>query len=186
MTVEAPISKYKKTNFKIFFGICIAVAVIFAYDGYLSKYKWSGRYGFYKKNVLDNDGKPTPTMNFNRKSPPFFLAGAVLFAVYLYLLKDKRLIADENELVISSKKRISYDSIQQIDKTHFRARNEKRKFVGNPDGKVEVQEDSSPPPEGYFIITYKNKNGKKINYKISDRKYDNLPAVLEHLVAKIT
>ena len=195
MAVEAPISKYKKTNFKIFFGICIAVAVIFAYDGYLSKYKWSGRYSFYKEQVLDNDGKPTPTMNFNRKSPPFFLAGAVIFAVFLYVIKDKKLLADENELVIRDKKRISYDSIQQIDKTHFRTREEKpreekRKFVGHSNRKLEVevqvQEKSSPPPEGYFIITYKNKDGKNVNYKLSDRKYDNLPAILEHLVAKIS
>ena len=185
MAIEAPISKYKKTNFKIFLGICIAIAIIFAYDGYLSKYKWSGRYSFYKEQVLDNDGKPTPTMNFNRKSPPFFLAGAAIFAVALYVIKDKKLIADENELVISDKKRISYDSIQQIDKTHFRTRKEKRKFVSNSNGAVEVQEKNSPP-EGYFIITYKNKNGRNIKYKISDRKYDNLPAVLEHLVEKIS
>jgi len=161
MAVEAPISKYKKTNFKIFFGICIAIAVIFAYDGYLSKYKWSGRYSFYKEQVLDNDGKPTPAMNFNRKSPPFFLAAAVLFAVALYVIKDKKIIADENELVISDKIRIPYDSIQQIDKTYF----EKK---------------------GFFIITYKDKGSGEARLRLSDKKYDNLPAVLEHLVAKIT
>ncbi len=161
MAVEAPISKYKKTNFKIFFGICIAIAIIFAYDGYLSKYKWSGRYSFYKKQVLDNDGKTTPAMNFNRKSPPFFLAGAVIFALVLYVIKDKKLIADENELVISDKKRISYDSIQQINKTYF----EKK---------------------GFFVITYKDKGGGEARLRLSDRKYDNLPAVLEHLVEKIT
>ena len=161
MAIEAPISKFKKTNFKIFLGICIAIAIIFAYDGYLSKYKWSGRYSFYKEQVLDNDGKPTPTMNFNRKSPPFFLAGAVIFAVVLYLLKDKKLIADENELVISDKKRISYDSIQQINKTYF----EKK---------------------GFFVITYKDKGEGEVRLRLSDRKYDNLPAVLELLVAKIS
>ena len=161
MTIEAPISKFKKTNFKIFLGICIAIAIIFAYDGYLSKYKWSGRYNFYKEQVLDNDGKPTPTMNFNRKSPPFFLAGAVFFAVALYVIKDKKLIADENELVISNKKRISYDTIRQINKTYF----EKK---------------------GFFVITYKNKRGGETRLKLSDRKYDNLSAVLEHLVEKIS
>lgn len=161
MAIEAPISKFKKTNFKIFLGICIAIAIIFAYDGYLSKYKWSGRYSFYKEQVLDNDGKPTPTMNFNRKSPPFFLAGAVIFAVILYVLKDKKLIADENELVITDKKRISYDSIQQINKTYF----EKK---------------------GFFVITYKDKGGGEVRLRLSDRKYDNLPAVLELLVAKIS
>ena len=161
MAVEAPISKYKKTNFKIFFGICIAIAIIFAYDGYLSKYKWSGRYRFYKEQVLDNDGKPTPTMNFNRKSPPFFLAGAVIFAVALYLIKDKKLIADESGLVISERKRIPYDTILQIDKTYF----EKK---------------------GFFVITYKDKGDSEVRLRLSDKQYDNLPAVLEHLVAKIT
>ncbi len=161
MAIEAPISKFKKTNLKIFLGICIAIAIIFAYDGYLSKYKWSGRYSFYKKQVIDNDGKPTPAMNFNRKSPPFFLAGAVVFAVILYVVKDKKLIADENELVISDKKRIPYDSIQQINKTYF----EKK---------------------GFFVITYKNKGEGVARLRLSDRKYDNLPAVLELLVAKIS
>ena len=161
MTIEAPISKFKKTNLKIFLGICIAVAIIFAYDGYLSKYKWSGRYSFYKDQVLDNDGKPTPTMIFNRKSPPFFLAGAVIFAVALYVIKDKKLIADENELVISDQKRISYDSIQQINKTYF----EKK---------------------GFFVITYKNNGDGEVRLKLSDRKYDNLSAVLEHVVKKIS
>jgi hypothetical protein len=59
MAIEAPVSKYTKTNIKIYIAVCVAAAVIFAYDGYLSKYKWSGRYSFYKKHVLDNDGKPT-------------------------------------------------------------------------------------------------------------------------------
>ncbi|MBN1804620.1 MAG: hypothetical protein JW837_05175 [Sedimentisphaerales bacterium] len=159
MAVEAPISKFSKTNLKIYIGVCIAAAVIFAYDGYLSRYKWSMRYGFYKKQVLDNDGKPTHTMIFNRKAPPFFLAGAVLFAVILYLKKDNKLIADENELIINNKKRIPYDSIQQIDKTHF----EKK---------------------GFFIIIYKDKSRDRI--KLGKNKYDNLDAVLEHLVAKIS
>lgn len=161
MAIEAPISKFKKTNYKIFLGICIAIAIIFAYDGYLSKYKWSGRYSFYKEQVINNDGKPTPTMNFNRKSPPFFLAGAVFFVVALYVVKDKKLIADENELVISDKKRISYDSIQQIDKTYF----EKK---------------------GFFVITYKNKGEGVARLRLSDRKYDNLPAILEYMVVKIS
>ena len=38
MAIEAPISKFKKDNFRISISICLALAVIFAYDGYLSKY----------------------------------------------------------------------------------------------------------------------------------------------------
>jgi hypothetical protein len=161
MAIEAPISRYKKNNVKIYIGICVAVAIIFAYDGYLSKYKWSGRYSFYKEHVLDNDGKPNPTMNFNRKSPPFFAGAAVLFVVYLFVIKNKKLVAEENELIFSEKDKIPYDSIQKIDKTYF----EKK---------------------GFFVITYKDEQGKEIDKKITDRNYDNLAPILDHLVAKIT
>jgi len=161
MAIEAPVSKFAKTNIKIYIVACAAAAVIFAYDGYLSKYKWSGRYSFYQEHVLDNDGIPTQTMNFNTKSPPFFFGAAVLFTVYFFVIKNNKLIADENELVFSAKQKIPYDSIEAINKTYF----EKK---------------------GFFVITYKDQSGKEINRKISERKYDNLPAILDHLVAKIS
>jgi hypothetical protein len=161
MVIEAPISKYKKKGLIIYIALCIGVAVIFAYDGYLSKYKWSMRYSFYEKHVIDNDGKATSTMKFNRSSPPFFIGAAVLIGAYLYAIKNKKIIAAEDELIISDKEKIAYDSIQKIDKTYFKSK-------------------------GYFIITYKDKNGRETIHKLSDRKYDNLEAVLEHLVAKIT
>ena len=161
MAIEAPVSKFAKTNIKIYIAVCATVAVIFAYDGYLSKYKWSGRYSFYKEHVIDNDGKPNQTMNFNRISPPFFLGGAVLFTVYFFVMRNKKLIAGEKELVFSNKLKIPYYSIESINKTYF----EKK---------------------GFFIITYKDRTGRQAERKLSDRKYDNLTAVLDHLVAKIS
>lgn len=161
MAIEAPISKFKKNNFMISIALCLAMAAIFAYDGYLSKYKWSKRYSFYKENVIDNDGKPTPTMNFNRKSPPFFVAAAALIGAYLFAIRNKKLIADDNELIFSDKKKVPYDSIERIDKTYF----EKK---------------------GVFIVTYKDEGGNEIDRKLSDRTYDNLGALLDHLVAKIS
>jgi len=161
MAIEAPLSKFAKTNLKIYIVVCVAAAIIFAYDGYLSKYKWSGRYSFYQEHVLDNDGVPTQTMNFNTKSPPFFFGAAVLFAVYFFVIKNNKLIADENELVFSAKEKILYDSIEAINKTYF----EKK---------------------GFFVITYKDDSGKQVTRKISERKYDNLAPVLDHLVAKIS
>ena len=161
MAIEAPVSKFTKTNLKIYIAACVAAAVIFAYDGYLSKYKWSGRYSFYKEQVLDNDGIPTSAMNFNTKSPPFFVGAAVLFAVYFFVIKNNKLIADENGLVFSAKEKIPYDSIEEINKTYF----EKK---------------------GFFVIKYKNESGKQVDRKLSERKYDNLPAILDHLVAKIS
>lgn len=190
MTIEAPISRHKKTNFKIYIAVCIVVAIIFAYDGYLSKYKWSGRYSFYKEHVVDNDGKPTATMKFNRGSPPFFIGVAVLLGVYLFAIKNKKIVAGKNELIIpstslrtgSNKERIAYDSIQKIDKTHFRSKT-KRKFVGDQSGNVQ---ETHSAPEGYFIITYKDNSGREVKRKLSSRTYDNLAAVLDELVAKIS
>ncbi len=161
MAIEAPISKHKKTNLKIYIGACVLAAAVFAYDGYLSKYKWSRRYSFYKKEVLDNNGKPTATMNFNRKSPPVFAAGAVLLTAYLLAIRNRKLIAEGNELVISAKKRIPYQCIEKIDKTHFDSK-------------------------GFFIVAYKDESGRQVNLKLSDRTYDNLGAVLEKLVAEIS
>jgi hypothetical protein len=153
MPIEAPISRYRKTNLKIYIVLCIALAAWFAYDGYFNK-------KFIEKHT-EEDSKPNSTLIFNQKSPPFFAAAAVLFGVYLFVIKNRKLIADENELVFSDKDKIPYDSIQSINKTYF----EKK---------------------GFFVITHKDENGKEIERKLSDRNYDNLAAILDHLVAKIT
>ena len=159
MAIEAPYSKYSKTNFKIAIVLFLAMAIIFAYDGYLSKYEWSLRRSFYEKHV--KDGKPDFDMVFNQKSPFVFVAHAAVLTVWFWARKNKKVLADENELIISDKERISYDSIQQIDKTYF----EKK---------------------GFFVITYKDKDGKEVRHKLNERTYDNLAAILEHLVAKIS
>ena len=114
-----------------------------------------------KVKNTDENGKPNSTLVFNQKAPPFFAAAAVFFGVYLFVVKNKKLVADENELVFSAKEKISYDSIQSINKTYF-------------------------DKKGFFVITHKDKHGKEINRKLSDRKYDNLAAILDHLVAKIS
>jgi hypothetical protein len=159
MVIEAPISKFRKNNLKVYTAACIVFAIVFAYDGYLSKYQWSHRSSFYEKHV--KDGRPDDTMIFNRTAPIFLVALAAVFMGRLWTIKDKKLLAGENELVISDKERISYDSIQKIDKTSFDSK-------------------------GFFIITYKNKNGSEVNRKISDRTYDNLAAILDKLVAEIS
>ena len=153
MAIEAPISRYKKNNFVIYIVLCIVAGGWFAYDGYINK-------KFIEKNTND-DGTPNSTLVFNQKSPPFFAAAAVLFAVYLLVIKNRKLVADENELVFSEKDKIPYNSIQKIDKTYF-------------------------DKKGFFVITHKDEHGKEINRKLSDRNYDNLAAILDHLVAKIS
>jgi len=160
MAIEAPLCKHKKTNFKIYIAACIIFAVVFAYDGYLSKYEWSRRRNFYEKHI--KDGRPDETMIFNQIIPILLAAAAIGLAARLWAIKDKKLVADESELMISNREKISYDSIQKIEKTHF------------------------DPTRGYFIVTYKNKDGNEVNLKISSKTYDNLAAILDELVAKIS
>jgi hypothetical protein len=159
MAIEAPVSKLRKNNLKVYTAACIVFAIVFAYDGYLSKYQWSHRSSFYEKHA--KEGRPDDTMIFNRTAPIFLVALAAVLMGRLWAFKDKKLLADENELVISDKEKISYNSIQKIDKTGFDSK-------------------------GFFIITYKNEDGSEVNRKISDRAYDNLAPILDKLVAKIS
>ena len=159
MVIEAPISRFKKNNLKIYAAFCIVFAIVFAYDGYLSKYEWSHRRSFYEKHI--KDGKADHTMVFNQIAPILLLAAAAVFAGRARKLKDKKLLADENELALGNKERIAYDTIQKIDKTYFESK-------------------------GFFSITYRDKNNSEVNCKLSNRTYDNLAAVLEHLVTKIS
>ncbi len=153
MTIEAPYSKYSKNNFKIGIVVCIALVIWCVYDAYFNEK--------FKEKYTDADGKPTDWLVVNRKAPPYLIGVAALFGAYLFAVKGKKILADENELIISDKKRISYDSIQQIDKTYY----EKK---------------------GFFVITYKDKRDNEVRLRLSDRKYDNLTALLEHLVTKIS
>jgi hypothetical protein len=152
MAIEAPYSKFKKTNLKIYIAVCIVFAIWFGYDGYFNEK--------FRKEHAPN-GVPDGTLVFNQKSPPFFIGLAVLLGVYLFVKRNKKVIADENELIIGGKDRMSYDSILKIDKTYFKSK-------------------------GYFLVTYKDKDGHEANRKLSRRTYDNLKAVLDELVAKIT
>jgi hypothetical protein len=163
MAIEAPYSKYSKNNFKIAIVVCIGGAVIFAYDGYLSKYEWSLRHSFYEEHVKDS--KADSTLVFNQKAP--FVLGplAVILIAWFLVRRREKLIADENELIIISmyrdSEKIPYDSIQKIDKTYFNSK-------------------------GYFVITYKDNDRVESKRKLNAGQYDNLEAILEHLVGKIT
>lgn len=229
MAIEAPLSRYKKSNYKIWMAGLIGLTVIFAYDGYLSEYSWSHRRSFYEEHTrkplgelptsltegLDagpispdlsgefekvgvslssdatvsvsqadlqwdiNDGAETYTivkdqdkaelfkvepdgiMLFNRLSPPVFVAMAVVLTVLYRRSKNGRVTAEENELIVNGKRRIPYDAIQKIDKTHFERK-------------------------GFFTIVYQLDGRGETKLRLSDRQYDNLKAILDHLVDQIT
>ncbi|MEJ5259328.1 MAG: hypothetical protein WHS88_03965 [Anaerohalosphaeraceae bacterium] len=157
--IEAPFSQYKLKNYLIVMWILLGAAAMFAYDGYLSRYEWSGRYSFYKKHVVDNGGVPDSDMKFNMYSPPFLLAGAAVAAFFYIRSKNRKLTADETALRTETAV-IPYEAIESIDKTHF-------------------------DKKGFFTITYQE-NAQKRQLTLSDRNYDNLGALLDLLVSKLT
>ena len=153
MAIEAPVSKFRKNNLIIWMIVCLGFAGYCIYDGYFND-------KFIKKNT-DANGNPNSTLVFNQKSPIFLIAGAVLLGIYFFAIRNSKIIAEQDELVINGREKIAYESIQKINKTYF-------------------------DKKGLFTITYKDKNNSEIDIKISNRKYDNIEAILEHLVAKIT
>lgn len=150
MAIEAPLSRYKKQNLIIIALVLIGAGLWFGYDGHYNQ-------KFIEKNTVD--GVPNSTLNFNRKAPPFLIGAGILLGIYFFMIRDKKLIADENELISGSLK-IPYDAIEKINKTHF-------------------------DKKGLFTITYTD-NGQSKELTLKDRTYDNLPAVLDHIVSKIS
>lgn len=153
MAMEAPLSRYKRTNFYIYIGVCLVMALWFAYDGYLNQ-------KFIAEHT-DEQGQPNSTLVINRVSPPFLVAGAALLGGYLYLIRNRKVVAAADALIIAGKRRIPYDAIEKIDKTHF----EKK---------------------GFFTITYKNERGATAQRTLGDREYDKLGPILDHLIARIS
>jgi hypothetical protein len=153
VAIEAPLSKYKRNNCLIGIVVCLVLALWFAYDGYLHQ-------EFIARHTTEQGG-PDSTLIFNQKSPPLLVLGASLCGAYWCAIRNRKLVAADNALVIAGKKRIPYDAIEQIDKTHFKTK-------------------------GLFTISYKNESGNLVQYHLSDRQYDNLEPILDHLVAQIT
>jgi len=138
------------------FGIYIALCMIAAF--------WFAYDGYFNKKFMaehTENGKPNSTLAFNRKAPPFLVGVAILLGVYMAATKNRKLVADETALVINGRETIPYDAVHKIDKTHFDSK-------------------------GFFVLTYKDENGKDVNRKITERSYDNLRAILDHLVEKIS
>lgn len=229
MAIEAPLSRYKRSNYKIWIASLTALAAIFAYDGFLSRYEWSHRTEFYEEHMrmhafdlaeglagdlvegpvspplreafegakvtlsagasvsvvepdrrwVINDGQdgypilkeqtalavyrigPDGIMLFNRISPLVFMAVALILVASFWRCKGDRVVAEENELILSGRERISYDAVERIDKTHFQKK-------------------------GFFTVVYRANGDTEVTRKLSDRQYDNLGAILDHLVSKIT
>ena len=150
MAIEAPLSKYKKNNILIIAALLIGVGFWFGYDGHYNQ-------KFIDKHTVE--GVADSTLNFNRKAPPFMIGAGILLGIYFVMVKGKKLIADDTQLIDGSTT-IAYDAIEKINKTHFDSK-------------------------GVFTITYTD-NGQSKTLTLKDKTYDNLPAVLDHIVSKIS
>lgn len=153
MAIEAPVSKFKKANLKIYIGVCIALSVWCAYDGYFNE-KWI-------KDHTDAQGNAKLYLVVNRRAPYYLIGAGLGIGVWLYFVGKKKVTAEENELIVSSKLKIPYESIAQVNKTHFDSK-------------------------GYYTITYKDTEGKEAECELSSKKYDNLQSILDHLISKIS
>ncbi|OQY06919.1 MAG: hypothetical protein B6I25_02880 [Planctomycetales bacterium 4572_13] len=151
MAIEAPLSSYKKKNMIIMMAILIGLGIWCIYDGYFNE--------SFIQDHLDENGNPKGWLGFNKTAPPYLIGGALVCGVYFLIIKGKKIVADENELVCG-KVKVAYDAIEKINKTHFDSK-------------------------GFFVVTY-SQDGQSKELKLSDRIYDNLPAVLDQIVSKIS
>jgi len=152
MTIEANISSYKKNRLKMFIVACLVLGAWCVYDGYFNQ-KW----------IADHtgaDGSAETYLVFNRRAPYFLAFGAVLLGVYLASIVGKKVVADEDGLMVDGEE-IKYAWIIKLDKTYFDSK-------------------------GYFILTYKTAQGDETVKKISDLRYDNLKGILDRIVSKIS
>jgi hypothetical protein len=107
------------------------------------------------------EGVPDATLAFNQKAPFLCIPGAIVLAIWLSVAKKKKITAEEDGIIMSGGKKIAYQSIEKIDKTYFDAKD-------------------------YFVITYKDENGKEAEQRFDGRGYDNLAAILDELVSRIS
>jgi hypothetical protein len=115
----------------------------------------------FRRKHTSADGEPNSTLVFNQKAPFFCLAGAVALAIWLQFVKKRKIAAEADSIIIDDKEKIAYQSIEKIDKTYFDSKE-------------------------YFVVTHKNEAGRKIERRLSGRDYDNLAAILDELVKKIS
>jgi hypothetical protein len=156
MAIEAPYSSFKLKNYLIYIVVCIAAGGWFAYDGYFNeKYIEENT-----QNYGTEEAVAESTLVFNQRAPFILAALAAGFAVRWFMVKGSKVVADDEKLVFG-KRTIVLDSIEKIDKTHFKSK-------------------------GHFTLFYKDASEGECQLKLSDRYYDKLPAILDHIVAKIS
>jgi hypothetical protein len=151
MSIVAKYSNYRLTNLKIAVAVLIVISIWCAYDGYFNE-------KFIEKHT--RDGKPDDTLIFHEKFPYFGVVAAFGVAGSFVHYRKKKVVAEDDAIVISDCEKIPYDAIDEIDHTEF--------------------DDS-----GKFTVKYHSDGGDK-TVVLSRKKWDDLEKVLEFLIAKIS
>ena len=157
MVVEAPYSKFKLKNYLLYIVMLVGFGGWMLYDGYFSE-KFIEKHT--KVNELTEQKQPDATLAFHQKGPFIMFALAAGFAVRWTMLKNFKIVADDEKIVFG-KRTIDINSIEKVDKTHFASK-------------------------GHFTIYYKDAAEGDCKLQLSDRKYDGLNEMLEHIVKKMT
>jgi hypothetical protein len=152
MDIVGPVSGHRKNTLVLYLVMLIAFGIWCTYDGYFNT-------AFIAKHT--EDGRPNQNLVFNRYAPLAMVGGAAIMGMWLFRIRGIKVVATATELIVSGQPGIPYDSIEQIDKTHF----EKK---------------------GFFVITYKTDGGTEASVRLDDRHYDNLGPILDRLVEKIS
>jgi hypothetical protein len=152
MDIIGPASRHKGNTFILYIAMLVLFSLWCVYDGYFNS-------EFITQHT--ENGQRDGSLQFNRLSPPVMILAAAGLAVWLYRSRGSSVVAGDTALTLTEGLTVPYDSIQQIDKTHF----EKK---------------------GFFVITYKTDGDREAIVRLDDRHYDNLGPILDRLVEKIT
>lgn len=154
MAIEAPLSSYKRNTLFIMIAGLAGFGLWCIYDGYINQ-------AFIQEHTNQETNEIDSTLKFNRDAPPFLIGGAILVTGYWFMIRRRKLVATDSELIVNKKLTIPYDTIQAIDKTHY-------------------------SDKGFFDVLYQDGNGKEAKARIDDRQFDQLQPILDHLITQIT
>ena len=110
MAATATGSKFSRNNSLLLTVFCLAFAMWFAYDGWISS-------AYQTENTVD--GVPNANLKFNRYAPVPLVAVALVSLVAALRTPSRKITADQTGLAVLTSPAIPYASITMIDKRQF-------------------------------------------------------------------
>ena len=110
MPVTATGSKFSRNNSLLLTIFCLAFAMWFTYDGWISD-------TYQTENTVED--VPNANLKFNRYAPVPLVAVALYSLIAALRIPSRKIIADQNGLTVLNRAPIAYASINMIDKRQF-------------------------------------------------------------------